>query len=57
MLYDMIGLIAAAVVVILYFVYRKHHHYGSAKFDHDFPDAQSEEAKLESDNDCHLLGH
>lgn len=51
MLYDLIGLIAAVVVVILYFVYRKHHHYGSAKFDHDFPDAKSEEAKLESDND------
>lgn len=51
MLYDLIGLIAAAVVVILYFVYRKHHHYGSAKFDHDFPDAQSVEAKPESDND------
>ena len=51
MMYDLIGLIAAAVVVILYIVYRKHHHYGSAKFDHDFPDAKSEEAKPEPDND------
>ena len=51
MLYDLIGLIAAAVVVILYFVYRKHQHDGSAKFDHDFPDAQSEEANPETDND------
>ena len=47
MLYELLGLLAFVALLITYYVYRKAHHYGSAKFEHDFPDAKSEESKPE----------